>query len=730
MKKVLAVLLFGGLVCALTLTGVAEEERTGAWVDEVVITREGSRGAAVSKLESGDIDIYGHDIKDPELFNKIEASSELDYQFVSGGSSEFLFNVYGPEFENGDLNPFHSARFREAMNWLVDRQYITDEILGGLGFPKWTQLSTQGPEHQDRYPDLVAEVEEHYSYDKEKAEERVTEEMQNMGAEMVDGTWHHEGEPVELICLIRTDLDPYPETGDYFADQLEDLGFETERLYRTSEEASPLWIETHPREGKWQVYTGGWGMPSIFRDESHNWNQFNTHRIMPYPAYTILEDELEDWSEFDEAASKLAYKDFNTMEERRELVETALWGARQFANNVWHTEPAGVVPHRDELEVVLDGAGGVSMQWPYTIHFQEDGEPVSGGSVHMELPNIMVDPWNPVDGSSFTYDMLVTRDSLGDGYAGLMSDPQNGLDWPLRVERAEVYVNEDLPVKATLDWVDLNKVEEIEVPDDAWSDWDAEKQEWITVGEDERFEGEEVTAKRKSVVYYPEDLYDFPLHDGSTISIGDFMLSMIFGFDRAKEESPIFDEAAVADFEGWHDMFKGVKIVSEDPLIIETYSDQWYLDAEDNVNTWFPIYGSYDWVGFWHNVSLGMKAEADSALAFSEDKADKLGVEWMDYTKGPSLDILEDYLEEAQEEGYVPYEPTLGDYITAEDARDRWDNLEDWYEDKGHFWVGCGPFYLEDVHAVEEIVELERFEDYPDPADRWLFMLEDNKEDN
>ncbi len=725
MRKSIGILLVVSLVLSLSIFVVAEDEHTGAWVDEVIITREGSRGAAIQKLESGDIDIYGHDILDPELFNRLESNPDIDYKMVTGGSSEFLFNISGPEFENGKFNPFYSARFREAMNWIIDRNYIVNELLGGLGYPKWTQFMTTGPEHRDRYPELVEEVEEYYSYDLERGEEVITEEMQDVGAELVDGTWYYEGEEVEITFLIRSDLDPYPEAGDYFANQLEDLGFKTERLYRTGTEASPIWLGTHPREGKWQVYTGGWSQPSIFRDETHSWNQFNTHRIMGVPVYTYLEEYLEDWSEFDETARKLAYKEFSTMEERRELVETALWGAREFSNDIWHIETAGVIPYREELELVLDQAGGMSSQWPHTIHFQEDGEPQPGGTVNLELPNIMVDPWNPVGGSSFTYDMLVTRDTLGDGYAGYMVDANTGLYRAHRLDHAEVYVDKDLPVESTLDWVELNKVDKIKVPENAWSDWDAETQEWITVGEDERFEDEEeVTALRKSVVYYPLDLWELPLHDGSTASIADFLMGMIVFFDRAKEESSIYDEGVVAGFEGWHDNFKGVKIISENPLVIETYSDQWYLDAEQNVSAWFPTYGTYDWVGFWHMITVGVMAEEDNALAFTEDKADKLGVEWMDYTKGPSLDTLEEYLTEAKEEAYIPYEPTLGDYLTEDEAMVRWNNLEDWYEDKGHFWVGSGPLYLEEAYAVEEVVELKRFEDYPDPSDQWLFMLE------
>jgi len=96
MRKSIGILLVVSLVLSLSIFVVAEDEHTGAWVDEVIITREGSRGAAIQKLESGDIDIYGHDILDPELFNRLESNPDIDYKMVTGGSSEFLFNISGP----------------------------------------------------------------------------------------------------------------------------------------------------------------------------------------------------------------------------------------------------------------------------------------------------------------------------------------------------------------------------------------------------------------------------------------------------------------------------------------------------------------------------------------------------------------------------------------------------------------------------------------------------------
>jgi peptide/nickel transport system substrate-binding protein len=39
------------------------------------------------------------------------------------------------------LNPFGVREIREAMNWLLDRDYIVQEIMGGLAIPKYFPIT-------------------------------------------------------------------------------------------------------------------------------------------------------------------------------------------------------------------------------------------------------------------------------------------------------------------------------------------------------------------------------------------------------------------------------------------------------------------------------------------------------------------------------------------------------------------------------------------------------------
>jgi peptide/nickel transport system substrate-binding protein len=194
-------------------------------------------------------------------------------------------------------------------------------------------------------------------------------------------------------------------------------------------------------------------------------------------------------------------------------------------------------------------------------------------------------------------------------------------------------------------------------------------------------------------------------------------MAMIMTWDIGKAESPIFDDAQAETVAAFMDHFKGVKIVSTDPLVIETYDDLYALDAELNPTTWWPAYGYGP--GAWHNIGIGVRAEISGTLAFSADKAEVKGVEWMSYIAGPSLEILKGVLDTNTAENYIPYAPTMGEYVTAEEATARYANLNAWYESKGHFWLGTGVFYLYKVFPVEQTVMLQRNPAFPDLANKW-----------
>ena len=448
-----------------------------------------------------------------------------------------------------------------------------------------------------------------------------------------DGKWQYQGAPVVVMGLIRTE-DDRKLIGDYVATQLESVGFTVDRQFKTRSEASPIWVQGNPTDCLFGYYTGGWITTEVVRDEGSNFSFYNTANDYPIPLFQAYTPSPE----FDEIALKLRNNDFATLEERDELFAKAMALSLEDSGSgsvrVWIDDGLAFSPQTSDVEVTADLSGGVAgaRMWPATVRFKG----LEGGVMRMAQPGILVDPWNPIAGSNWIYDMMPIRATMD---WGVQIDPFTGLRLPQRIESASVVAKEGLPIGKTLDWVDLQFAPSIEVPGDAWVDWDATNQKFITAAEAYTTTQ---TSNVKVTVTYPADLFEtIKWHDGSPLTMGDFVNGMIMTFDPGKPESAIYDEALGETLNAFMSHFKGVKVVSTDPLVIETYDDLFALDAENNVNdttTWWPNY-TYGPLS-WHTNALGVQADADKKLAFSAAKADTNKVEWMSYVAGPSLEIL------------------------------------------------------------------------------------------
>ena len=66
--------------------------RTGGWLDLVVFTEQNSADAAISQIQSGDIDVYAYSVSGPERFKKVAADPNLSYSNAFGSYTELTFN--------------------------------------------------------------------------------------------------------------------------------------------------------------------------------------------------------------------------------------------------------------------------------------------------------------------------------------------------------------------------------------------------------------------------------------------------------------------------------------------------------------------------------------------------------------------------------------------------------------------------------------------------------------
>ncbi len=681
----------------------APSTRTGGWADTLVFTSQPDAAAAVKQIDAGEIDAYAFSVSQPDVFKTVQADKKLTYSKSFGSYNEIMFNV--ADFKDGRLNPFKDNKIREAVNWLIDRNYVAQEIYGGLAVPKLFALNSAFPDYA-KYIDIARKLEAQYAYNPTKAKEVISTEMQSLGATQgSDGKWQFNGQPIVLDYVIRTE-DERKQIGDYVANQFETIGFTVNRMYKTSKEASPIWIQSDPADGQWSMYTAGWVGTAISRDDGSNFANFYSKLVYPYKIFQIYTNPPE----FEDVMLKLYNNNFKTMDERRTLFEQAMTMSLQQSEQVWVVDQTSFSPYRADMEVASDLAGGIGAArlYPYTIRIKGQ----EGGVLRIANQKLFVEPWNPIGGSNWVFDLMPERASMDYGF---VYDPYTGLALPKRAEKAEVVVETGLPVTKTLDWVDLKTQDKIEVPGDAWVDWDPKAQKFITASEKYT---QTVTAKTMSTVVYPADLFQkMKWHDGSQLSVGDFIMYMIMQFDPGKKDSAEYDTSIESNLEALQSHLKGFKIVSTDPLTIVTYDDAWYTDAELIPTFWFPAwtYGQLPW----HDVALGVNVVSDKKAAWTTDMAGTNKVEWLSYISGPTLDTLKAALDKATTDNFIPFAPTMSQYVTADEAKTRYTNLAAYYTARNHFWVGLGPYYVYKANPVEQSITMQRFVDYPDPASMW-----------
>lgn len=706
---------------------VPATERRGGWLDEIVFSVVSS-DSAVSQLQAGAIDFYSFNLSSNSLQEIKDAG--LNYTQSYGGNYGISLNPAVFD-DTARLNPFSNRRIREAMNWLIDRNYINQEIYGGGSLPKLLPITTQLVEYTNLVETARA-LETKYAYDLEKARAQIASEMEAMGATLGDdGKWQFNGEPVTLIFLIRSDGDGTRQPmGDYVSNQLEEVGFTVDRQYKTSSEAFPIWIGSVASEGQWHLYTAGYLPSGLTRDERGNIQQYylptSVQASDPFIS-NVADPELQ------QLGDDLAQGKFNTKEERDAMLARSLELALEDSLFVWVVDQLVYAPYNANVSVTYDLGAGYEAAFlgNYNLRFVDQ----EGGTMNIGTNDLFTQPWNTLAGSNWVWDSNIMRatsmgtTSAGSYTSGAMGDPYTGLAWPHRFESASLEYQTGLPITDNnLGWLDVQEVDQIPVPEDAWVDWDATSQTFITAGE--KFP-DGATAKTKSTVIYPADLYEtVKWHDGSPISVADFVMTFAIFLDRGKPESAVYDESAALSVDAYLPSFKGWRITSTDPLTIEYYSDAYAADAELNVAPLWPssptgLSGENNW----QTLAVSNLAEAAGELAYSSDKADALKIEQMSWVGGPSLETLKKYLDQAQSEGFIPYEATMGEFLTPEEVALRYENMSKWYDDHGHFWVGTGPYYLDQVFTTEKSLVLKNNTEFPDFADRWSSFKDPKRAD-
>ena len=150
MKKALIAL---AISLALVMS-IEAQVKNGPIVDKVVFSVVMDRQIGIQNTIAGKTDVFWENLggKDYKAISAADLD-KLSTYFAPGTQWEITFNPYpnvAPyqvKMKDGKVlfNPFAIREVRYAMNWLIDRQKIVDEIMLGMGTPMITGMTPGQP---------------------------------------------------------------------------------------------------------------------------------------------------------------------------------------------------------------------------------------------------------------------------------------------------------------------------------------------------------------------------------------------------------------------------------------------------------------------------------------------------------------------------------------------------------------------------------------------------------
>lgn len=727
------------LVLGSFATVLAQDEE-GELVKEINLEVRTSRSTGIGDTAEGTLDLFMEGVPGKMFEGLSESMKESLGRIKSAGSyNNLYFNPAASAKYTCEVggqrkfNPYSIEKFRYAMNWLVNREKIVEEIYNGFAEPRPTSLA-KGVSSYDRYVQPV--VENHGvtpTGDFEKAKTMITEALESamedpdLKGELKkmesDGSpagywWAYKGpnedefSKISPIVMIRVE-DERKEIGQYYCDQLEKVGIKPERKQWDRRKAiSTAWY-SDPKELKWHVYTGGW----IASGNSY----FNTASAfqMYSPFYGFLPGGFAGetaWKyqheELDRLGNKILNGKLETKEEYWETFKQSLALGLEESVRVFLTTNFNYYPYNKEQVVsfVPDAKIGYSSIWTGMTIKTDDG--VLDTAEFASQGNLFMDNWNYIGGSTDVYTLNLLRLIQG---LDSWTDPQTGLSRPVRSE----WTNIEKDYEYTDEKGDGTKELQanLEVPDDAVY-YDTKDEKWKKVPE-------ETTAATSATYQWKYSKF----HDGHMMDDTDLIASWAFDKEWAyqdDEEDPKYNSGFGGQSRPWYEKIRGVVWHGDGKFTV--YGD-YTFPADSMIGSYYNLLVRKPWEIDYAAGELVASGEPSPVLEASytwEETEDSQWVHFISESQGQDYKAkLESMKENFNVPPYLKEENNSPTPISSDEFNEEIDSVIEFYDEYGHFYPSLGPFVLTNYDAQNKVMNFKRFDqvvenpEYPYSWDYW-----------
>jgi peptide/nickel transport system substrate-binding protein len=635
---------------------------------------------AARELEAGEMDMYLFSLKTPSAEKLKTNPNATVYEAPASTLSIVLNPAPAPD---GELNPLSIKEVRQALQHVVNRPFIAQEIYKGFALPMFTHVSPTDFDYLTVY-DLLKES--NIGYDPQLAKDMVTEAMTQAGAELQNGVWHYNGRRIDLKFIVRTEDERW-DIGNTLRAALVELGFSVNLLPQQFGPAIYTVYGTDPQQFGWHLYTEGWGRGAPERYDFASINQMCAPWLGNMPGW----QEVGFWQyqapQIDDLGQRIFTGDFTNIEERNQIYAQATEACMGESVRLWVVTAINNFPARADIQgVTQDVVAGPKGLW--TLR-----EANVAGKTDLTVGNLWVWPpggrstWNPVGGFGDVYSVDIWN-TIHD--PPMWTHPFTGIPIPFRAQ----YQVETAGPGGKLG-----------LPGDAFA-WNADAGRWSAVPS-----GTQATSK---VIFDYSKYFQSKWHDGQPITMADVLypisqlFDMVYNEDKSKIEFSIS-----ATSKPFVDTFRGFRITSDNML--EVYVDFWHF-LPDYIAQYANISGvSMPWEVL---AAMDELVFQQGTAAYSDTTAARYNVPWLSLVMDRDSRLVRNALRDLADTGFVPENvfTVNGESLVSEtEAASRYSSAIDWFARKGHMVISNGAYALERFDSSAQFAQVKAFRDpgYP-----------------
>ena len=670
MKKMLVIILALSII-AITHNESFAEKNT--FVDSIKFIQYLDENTALEEVKNGNLDMYYYRISSDRLENN-QSREGLKIFDSTGGSYSLLVNPA----ESEKINPFSDKDARFALNYLVDRKLIVNELMSGYGAPTISYYGPTDPE----YITIIKELEAfNFKYNPTLAEEIISKSMIERGATKIDDKWIMNNNEVEIRIFIRSDDPVRKSIGEILSVELEKMGFTVRKDYGDLNKAFVIVYGSNPADMNWNLYTEGWGRSAFVKYDSIGLGQMYSPWFSNMPGF----NDPSYWNYKNEKLDKLTqeiYKgDFETSEKRTELIQEAVKEGINESVRIFLASKVDQYVVNQNVEGVINdlGAGVPSRFTPINVKTNDE-------KLTIGVKQIYQGAWNPIMGLTDTYSRHIW---------GIISDP---------ITFKHPFTGETFPVRAQWEVETSGLDEKIQVPIESKM-WNPSQQEWSNVP--------------KNTLATSKVTFDFEFsnwHNGESMDMNDILHSLYFTMEwgtQADENDKTFDTEFTPRASQSIETIIAINQIDDDT--VEVYVNYWHFD-ENEIAEWASLWSPVPW-----EITAAMeKAVTDGKVSFSRSGATNKSINWLSLIVPNDAEIIKKYLQEYKDTKFIP-NALSENQKQYQYFENRYNSSIKWIENNNHAVISNGPFYLETYSPESRTITVKAFEDnsYPHQVGKW-----------